>query len=158
MTRRKKSRMPHLPGAYPWSSWYPLDAALFLPESLDSHFSNTVSIQIHTPDLRRRNVRSVKNSEYIFPELLPSPQPSNRHFLSVRNFSGTFWEPWHLLTGTGLQTEERQVSGKADTQAMPQLTRAFPATRGAQREKCPGSWGQQQCQTEELSQNSQFSF
>ena len=95
---------------------------------------------------------SAKNSGYIFLKSYLSHNHPIAHFLSVRNFSGTFWEPWHLLTGTGLQTKERQVSQVRQTlRDMPQLTRASPKqSRGTQSEKCPGSWGHWQCQTLEL--------
>ena len=51
---------------------------------------------------------------------------------------------------------EASKSGKADPQGHAPTHQGFPQlSRGAQREKCPGSWGQQQCQTYELSQNSE---
>lgn len=76
------------------------------------------------------------NSGYSFPKsYLPHNHPI-AHFLSVGNFSGTFREPRHLLTGTGLKTKEKQVSQVRQTLGtMPHVVKASPKqSRGTQRE------------------------
>lgn len=97
----------------------------------------SIHTYIHTGLKKKSQEVSAKNSRYIFLKSYLSHNHPIAHFLSVRNFSGTFWKPWHLLTGTGLQTKKRQVSqGRL---AMPQLARASPKTiKGLRQMEGPG--------------------
>lgn len=83
-----------------------------------------------------------------FPERLPSPQPSNRSFPECQEFQ------WYIL-GTmtparrhwATNKREASKSGKADPQGHAPTHQGFPQNdRGAQSEKCPGCWGQWECQ------------
>lgn len=84
-------------------------------------------MSIHTRLKEKSQEISANNSGCIFLKSYLSHNHPITHFLSVRNFSGTFWKPWHLLTGTGLQTKKRQVSQvKQPLRAMPQLIKVSP--------------------------------
>lgn len=145
MTRRKKRC--HISQGH---TYKPLDTPPWQNFILASNVRFTFFLHYeytytHTGLKEKSQEVSVKNSGYIFLKSYLSNNHPITHFLSVRNFSGTFWKPWHLLTGTGLQTEKRKVSwGRWPIRVMLQLARASPKTikRDSDRWKGLGSWGQ----------------
>lgn len=158
MTRRKKPchiSQGHICKTLDTPSWQNFILARMVRFTF---FLNYEYTYIHTGLKKKSQEVSAKNSGYIFLKSYLSHNHPIAHFLSVRNFSGTFWKPWHLLTGTGLQTKKRQVSqGRWPLRAMPQLARASPKqSKGTQTDgraweaeaKCAG-------QTWELSQDTE---
>lgn len=145
MTSRIKSCLPHLPSGISVRPWHILLTQLYSCPKGQIHNVLKLWVYIHIYRTWRGESQelSAKNSGYIILKSYLSHNHPIAHFLSVRNFSGTFWEPWHLLTGTGLQTKERQISQVRQTlRARPQTTRASPKqSRETQSEKGPGSWG-----------------